>query len=216
MIACCDSSLAVVEEHVLPELGHVGLRLDALVIVREHEELDVAGQRQHRPRGLRQHRRRDGIGLRHERVAFGHAVCAHPLDSAEKLLVLDLLVAEAHQRLQRVLVAEPVVAAHVEHLGGDEPLDEAEYVGVGAALNLAEQSLVVRAEEGEAIDLRQTVGQEPLGEIETPAANHVAIDVPADALGHFDGLGVARGGDARCGGLLRVAVRIAVQAWKSS
>ena len=33
------------------------------------------------------------------------------LDAAEQLLVLELLVAEAHERLERDLVAEPVVAA---------------------------------------------------------------------------------------------------------
>ena len=87
---------------------------------------------------------------------------AHALDAAEQLLVLELLVAEAHQRLERDLVAEPVVAAHLEHLGGDEALDQAEYVGVGAALDLAQQALLVRGEEVEAIDLRQPVGQELL------------------------------------------------------
>jgi hypothetical protein len=83
-----------------------------------------------------------------------HSVAGHPLDAPEQLLMLDLLVREAHQRLQRVLVAEAVIAAHVEDLGGDEALDEAEHVGVRAPLDLAEQPLVVRAEKGEAVDLR--------------------------------------------------------------
>ena len=65
-----------------------------------------------------------------ERVAGGHAGADHLLDAAEHLLVLDLLVAEAHQRLERGLVAEPVVAAHLEHLGGDEALDQPEDIGV--------------------------------------------------------------------------------------
>jgi len=34
--------------------------------------------------------------------------------------VLELLVAEAHQRLERHLVAQPVLARQLEHLGADE------------------------------------------------------------------------------------------------
>ena len=71
------------------------------------------------------------------------------LDAAEELLVLELLVGEAHQRLERDLVAEPVLAAHFEHLGADEALDQAEHVGVGAALDLAEEAPLVRREEVE-------------------------------------------------------------------
>ena len=117
--------------------------------------------------------------------------------------MLDLFIPEAHQRLQRGLVAEPMFAAHIEHFGRDEALDQAEYVGVGPALNLAEQALVVRGEEVQAIDFRKPVRQEPLGEIEAPAANHVAVDVPPNALGHLDRLGVTRGIDMGLQGGLR-------------
>ena len=72
------------------------------------------------------------------------------LDAAEELLVLELLVGEAHEGLERHLVAHPVVAAHLEDLGADEALDEAEHVGVGAALDLAEEALLGPGEEGEA------------------------------------------------------------------
>ena len=65
------------------------------------------------------------------------------LDAAEELLVLELLVGEAHQRLERRLVAEPVVAADLEDLGADVALDQAEDVGVGAALDLAQQPSLV-------------------------------------------------------------------------
>jgi hypothetical protein len=44
-------------------------------------------------------------------------------------------------------------------------------------------------------DLGQAVGQKLLGEIELAAADHVAVGVPADALGNFDGLGIAAGVD---------------------
>ena len=112
----------------------------------------------------------------------------HRLDAAEQLLVLQLLVGEAHQRLERDLVAEPVVAADLEHLGADVALDQAEDVGVGAALDLAHQALLVGAEEIELADLGEPVGQELLREIELAAADHVAVDVPANALGNFDAL----------------------------
>ena len=111
--------------------------------------------------------------------------------------MLDLLVAEAHQRLQRILIAQGVVAADVEHLGGDEALDHSEHVGVRPALNLAQQPAVVRGEKIEAIDHRQPVGQEMPGEVEASTANHVAIDVPADALRNLDALGVTRRVDMR-------------------
>ena len=114
------------------------------------------------------------------------------LDAPEHLLVLDLLVAEADQRFQCGLIAEPVLAAHFQHLGGDEALDQAEDVGVGAALDLAQKALLVLAEEAEAVDLGQPVGQELLREVEGSAAN-TSVDVPADALGHLDDLGVTLG-----------------------
>ena len=105
--------------------------------------------------------------------------------------MLEFLVGEAHQRLERDLVAQPVVAADLQHLGADEALDQPEHVGVGAALHLREQALLVGREERQLRDLRQAVGQELLAEVEAAAADHVAVDVPADALGHFDALGVA-------------------------
>ena len=61
--------------------------------------------------------------------------------------MLELLVGEAHQRLERGLVAEPVLAADVEDLGADVALDHAEHVGVGAALHLAEQPLFAVVED---------------------------------------------------------------------
>ena len=115
--------------------------LDAGAVVRLGEELDVAGEAQHRPGRGAEHGLRHLVGLREERVGAGHAVRDHRLEAAEELLVLELLVGEAHEGLQRHLVAHPVVAAHLQDLGADEALDEAEHVGVGAALDLAEEAL---------------------------------------------------------------------------
>ena len=55
--------------------------------------------------------------------------------------MLQLLVAEPDQGLERDLVAQPVVAAHFQHFGADEALDQPEHVGVGAPLDLAEIEL---------------------------------------------------------------------------
>ena len=52
--------------------------------------------------------------MKRSRPACRRAIIA--LDAAEQLLVLELLVGEAHQRFQRDLVAERVVAAELEHL----------------------------------------------------------------------------------------------------
>ena len=137
-------------------------RVDARAVVGLREQLDVAGQREHRPgatcRARTRRRRWAAAGSGSPR----HAVGDQPLDAAEQLLVLELLVGEAHQRLERGLVAEPVVAAHLEHLGADEALDQAEHVGVGAALHLAQEAPLVGVRKLELVDERQPVGQELL------------------------------------------------------
>jgi hypothetical protein len=56
--------------------------------------------------------------------------------------VLELLVGEAHERFERGLIGEPVVAAHLEHLRGDEPLDQPKHVRVRATLDLAERPAI--------------------------------------------------------------------------
>ena len=101
--------------------------------------------------------------------------------------MLELLVAEADQGFERRLVPEPVIAAHFEHLRVDEALDQTEQVGVGAALHLAQQAALGLTKETELIDFRQSTGEEPLCKVELPAADHVGVDVPADALGGADG-----------------------------
>jgi len=112
--------------------------------------------------------------------------------------VLELLVGEAHQRLERSLVAEPVVTAHLGDLRPDEALDQAEQVGVAAPLDLAEAQPLLLVEEGELIRLRQAVGQEFLAELEGAAADHVAVDLEAQALGGLDAARVALGVGGLC------------------
>ena len=109
------------------------------------EDLDVAGEREHRPRRLAEHDARDVVRIRQHAVARRHAFGGQRLDAAEQLLVLELLVAEAHERFERDLVAEPVVAADLEDLGVDEALDEPEQVRVRSALDLAHEAPLGRA-----------------------------------------------------------------------
>src|SRR5690606_2581190 len=117
-----------------------------------------------------------------EAVAGRHDLAEHLVDPSKQLLVLELLVGEADQRLESDLIAEPVLAADLQHLGGDEALDQAEDVGVGPALDLAQQPALRGIEELEGVGLRQPVGEKFLVELEAATAKHVAIDVPANPL----------------------------------
>jgi len=96
--------------------------------------------------------------------------------------VLQLFVAEPDQRLECHLIAEPVVAAQLQHLGADEALDQPEHVGVGAPLDLAEINLLVRREEVEPACQCKPVGQKFVGAVEQPPANDVGLDVPTNAF----------------------------------
>jgi hypothetical protein len=97
--------LPVIEEDVLPQLGYVGIAVDAFAVMCQHKELDVTGQRKHCPRRLAEHCRSDGVRFRQEGVTVRHACGRHQLDPAEQFLVLDLLAGEANQRFERRLVA---------------------------------------------------------------------------------------------------------------
>ena len=159
--------------------------------MRLREDLDVERQRHDGPVALGEHHLRDLVRLGQEGVAGGHARSHHHFQAAEQLLVLQLLVGQAHQRLERDLVTQAVVAAQLGGLGADEALDQREHVRVGAALNVRQQALFGGRQEREGLDLRQAVGQELAAVVEFAAADHVAVDVPAHALGDFDGLGIA-------------------------
>ena len=154
--------LPVIQEDVLPELRKIGIRLDARPVVRLREQLDHAGEREHRPRRLAKDDRGHLVRLWQELISRRHARRDHRLDAPEQLLVLELLVGEPDERLQRNLVAEPVVAAHLQDLGADEAFDETEHVGVGPPLNLRQNSPLRGGQDREGTRVRQTVGQELL------------------------------------------------------
>jgi hypothetical protein len=109
----------------------------------------------------------DGVGVDVEAITVGQNVADHCVDAAEQRLVLQLLVAEPNQRLERNLVAEPVIVAQFQDLGIDEALDQPENVGVGAALDLAHEPLFIRRQGRERISKREPVRQEFMGGIES-------------------------------------------------
>src|SRR5262249_36304235 len=115
----------------------------------------------------------------------------HRLHAAEELLMFDLVAREAHERFERMLIAERMLAALIEHLGADEALDQPEDVGVRAALDLAEQTRLVVGQKGQAIDLRQAVRQELARKIERAPLQQVAIDLPLGLAGRADNLSVS-------------------------
>ena len=185
--------LPVEEEHVLEQRRQLAVGIDALAIMQLGEQLDMKRQRQHRPRALAQHRSGDGVGIGVEAIAGGQDLADHRLDPAEQRLVLQLLVAEADQRLERDLVADPVVAAHLQHLRVDEALGQAEHIGVGTALDLAHRALLVGRQGGELGGEGKSVRQELVRGIEAAAPDDVLVDVPAHPLGHVDAARVAVG-----------------------
>ena len=77
-----------------------------------------------------------------EAIAVGQHLARHLVDAAEQCLVLQLLVAEPNQRLERDLVAEPMIFAEFQDLGINETLDKSKDIGVGATLDLAHEALV--------------------------------------------------------------------------
>ena len=105
--------------------------------------------------------------------------------------MLDLVVGEAHQRFERVLIVERMCAALIEHLGADEALDQAEDVRIGAALDLAEQPRVVGGQERDRVHARESVGQEVAGEVELAVLQQIAVDLPFGLLRQSDNLRVA-------------------------
>ena len=178
--------LPVIEEHVLEQFGEFGVGFDALAIVELSEQLDVQRQCQHRPGALAEHGAGDGVGVDVEAIAVGQHIADHRVDAAEQRLVLQLLVAEPNQRLERNLVAEPVIVAQFEDLGIDEALDQPEDIGVGAALDLAHEPLFVGRQGRERIGQGKPVRKELVGGIEAAPPDYVLVDVPAHPLGRLN------------------------------
>ena len=166
------------------ESSRVGI--DALAIVELGEQLDIQRQRQHRPRTLAEHGMSDGVGVDVKTIAFGQHLADHRVDAAEQGLVLQLLVAEPDQRLERNLVAEPMIVAQFQDLGVDESLDQPKDIGVGAALDLAREPLFISRQGRERIGERQPVRQELVGGIEAAPPDDVLVNIPSHPLGRLN------------------------------
>ena len=82
--------------------------------------------------------------------------------------MLDLVVGKAHQRFECKLIVKYMGSALIEHFGTDKALDQAKDVRIGPALNLTEQACFGLDEKGQAVDLRESIGQEFAREVETP------------------------------------------------
>ena len=100
--------------------------------------------------------------------------------------MLQLLVAEPHQRLERMLIAEPVLVAQFQHLGIDEPLHQPEHVGIGAALDLAHEPLLSRRQRGERVGQDEPVRKELVGGVEPASPDDVRLHLPVHPLGRLD------------------------------
>ena len=100
--------------------------------------------------------------------------------------MLQLLVAEPNQRLERNLVAEPVIVAQFQDLGIDEALDQPKDIGVGAALDLAHEPLFIGRQGRERVGQGKPVRKELVGGIEAAPPDHVLVDVPAHPLGRLN------------------------------
>src|SRR5437868_13599019 len=100
--------------------------------------------------------------------------------------MLQHFVAEPYYRLERNLVAEPVIFAQFQHLGIDEALDQTKDIGVGAALYLADESLFIGRQGRERIRQRKSIWKKLVGGIEFAPPDHILVDVPTDPLGRLN------------------------------
>ncbi len=167
--------LPVIEEDVLEQFGEFGVAIDALAIVELGEQLDIQRQRQYRPCAPAEHGMGDAVGIDIEAIAGGQHLAEHRVDAAEQRLVLQLLVAEPDQRLERDLVAETVIAGQFQDLGRDEALDQPKHIGVGAALDLADEPLFIGRQGGERAGQGEPVREEFLGGVEMAPPDDVFV-----------------------------------------
>ena len=134
-----------------------------------------------------------GCGL--ESIAGRHTFRNELFNAPEQFLMLQFLVTEPHKRLERGLVSEPVIAADLEHLCVDVPLDEAEHIRIGATLYLAEIALLAVGQEGELLHFGKSVRQEFMSRVEGPVPNYVFVDRPSYPLRSCNSAGVTVGVD---------------------
>ena len=63
--------------------------------------------------------------------------------------MFDFFIAEPDKRFQRHLVTEPVILTDFQHLGVNETFRKSENLGVGPALDLADESFFIVGKGGE-------------------------------------------------------------------
>jgi hypothetical protein len=114
--------------------------------------------------------------LRLESITGRHRFCNELFNAPEQFLMLQFLITEPHKRLERGLVSEPVIAADLEHLCIDVPLDESEDIRIGATLYLAEIALLAVGQKGEFLHSGKAVRQEFMFGVEGPVPNDVFVD----------------------------------------
>ena len=86
-----------------------------------------------------------------------------------------------------------MVPAELEDLGADEAFDQAEHVGVGPPLDLAQPPLVVIIQEIELAGQAEAVRQILLGKRQASPPDDIGVDVPADTLGSGNAARVGAG-----------------------
>lgn len=136
--------------------------------MRLDEQFDMAGQRQYRPGACGQYGARNFVRIGHLAIAGRQVWGDHALHATKELLVLYFLRGKSHQCLEGGLVAEGAGTALLKNFGADEPLNQAENIGIGGALDLAQQARLRCGEKRQAIHVRESIGQELAGEIEFP------------------------------------------------
>jgi hypothetical protein len=120
----------------------------------------VTSQREHGPRALAERGCGDVVGDYIEALAHEHVSARQHFQPAQQLLVLKFFVGEAHDCFERRLIAQPVIATDVQHLCTEESLDEDKHVGVGAALDLAQEAMLGWRQKRQLIGQREAVWQE--------------------------------------------------------
>lgn len=146
--------LPVKFEDILEEWAQLLARGDALHVVRLNKQLDMTGQRQHRPGAGRQYRARHIVWIGNLTISRWQLRTNHRLNAPEQLLMLDLVVGKAHQRFECELIVKDMGPTLIEHFGTDKTLDQAKNIRIGSTLNLAKQARLVRGEKGQAVDPR--------------------------------------------------------------
>ena len=159
--ACCDSSFMWNMNTSFQSAGQLRVAVDALAVVVQREELDVAGEREHGPRALREHGVGDVVG---GAAGTGSpSACPAAIIASRRRKSSWCLSSSSVKRTSASTTtwspsAWPRVTSM--HLRADVALDHAEHVHVGAALDLADEALLGGRGEREALHARQAVGHE--------------------------------------------------------